>query len=509
MNRIMRVLSIMLVAVVMCAAAMADAMPTVGVQKAYLNEDNQLQVVVHSTIEEADDSEACRVELDQQRMAITDIDDYWKTELGTSWLFLTDTASVSTNKGQEPVTALLEGLISNMDENDNAAVISTGKTFSDIRLTEDKNSLLAEVKEMRMDSNVNTLYATIRDAVVYLDMQADVRPHASLVIISSGATDSEEGMTISELQKIVEDANITVYTVAFSTESSDALNDYTSLSRSGCGGMSIKMPTKSNAGDIVKQIRDNERQFRLMTAELPEAAGQKLTVYVPHNDKYLEDSITLNVKLQENIAAAIAAKQAPISEASAEPNVEPTPEISMEPTAEPTAVPGPTIIDTLKENAVMLIIGGVCVVLLIVVIVLLASGRKQKPAANQNQGENTPIPDAPPVVIGETEIDEPRSASTQITLMQVGGAGNVCFRGELKEQLIVGRQGDIAIDLNDPKISRQHFILRSVAGMVIIENMGRNGTRVNNVEIRQAVEVHQQDIITIGNTSFKISWMRY
>lgn len=282
MKRIARILSVLCIVCLLCAVAQADTMSRISVQDAFLGEGSELKVIVHSTLDEARNPEECFAELDEQRVAIKGVQPYAETGEGTSWVFLTDTATVSTDGGAEPIKASLGGLIANMKDGDNAVLVSTGMSFEGLELISDKNALNEQIEKMASSAN-QTLYATISEAVTFLTTQSDVRPHACIVILSSGKTDSEEGMTLAELQEAIADANVTVYTVAFTTEDSDALTDYFTLARNGCGGTSIKVPIKPEVEEVITPIVENENRFYMMTTAPLTTTGEKLKVYVSCN----------------------------------------------------------------------------------------------------------------------------------------------------------------------------------------------------------------------------------
>lgn len=148
---------------------------------------------------------------------------------------------------------------------------------------------------------------------------------------------------------------------------------------------------------------------------------------------------------------------------------------------------------------------------LLVVIVICAVILSRRSAKKKREAAEVLVPDVPSVLEGETEIeDAPKASVTMVSLTVLGK--EKCFKGEMKDRLVVGRSPEpdgIRIDLDDEKMSRSHFVLRNVAGVLFIENVGKNGTYVNNVKISQVVEVHQQDVITIGTTNLKISWIAY
>lgn len=67
--------------------------------------------------------------------------------------------------------------------------------------------------------------------------------------------------------------------------------------------------------------------------------------------------------------------------------------------------------------------------------------------------------------------------------------------------LTIGRGPDNWLCPIDPALSRQHAVIRSSAGRLIIEDLGtRNGTRVNGEKIDEAAPLRAGDVVELGAT---------
>ena len=60
--------------------------------------------------------------------------------------------------------------------------------------------------------------------------------------------------------------------------------------------------------------------------------------------------------------------------------------------------------------------------------------------------------------------------------------------------------------LIDPKISGAHLRLRYTDGVLIAEDISRNGTNVNGVRIQHPAVLNRRDVLTMGSTQFQITW---
>jgi pSer/pThr/pTyr-binding forkhead associated (FHA) protein len=71
---------------------------------------------------------------------------------------------------------------------------------------------------------------------------------------------------------------------------------------------------------------------------------------------------------------------------------------------------------------------------------------------------------------------------------------------------VVGRGGDVHLQLCDIGVSRRHAALHSVAGQLILEDLGScNGTYVNGHRISEPVALHCGDEIQLGPCELRVS----
>ena len=74
----------------------------------------------------------------------------------------------------------------------------------------------------------------------------------------------------------------------------------------------------------------------------------------------------------------------------------------------------------------------------------------------------------------------------------------------LGERIVLGRNADCQIVINLPAVSREHALIRLVNGDYWIEDLGsRNGTLVNNREIRERTRLAGSDQIKICDSLYQ------
>jgi hypothetical protein len=92
-------------------------------------------------------------------------------------------------------------------------------------------------------------------------------------------------------------------------------------------------------------------------------------------------------------------------------------------------------------------------------------------------------------------------------LVVTGGPGSG-LRVELDGELVVGREAE-GLTIDDPELSRRHAVLRTIDGVVEIEDLGsRNGTLVNGLRIEAPTRVGNDDAITVGRTTLTVELPR-
>jgi pSer/pThr/pTyr-binding forkhead associated (FHA) protein len=70
---------------------------------------------------------------------------------------------------------------------------------------------------------------------------------------------------------------------------------------------------------------------------------------------------------------------------------------------------------------------------------------------------------------------------------------------------VIGRSRDCDLALEDPLVSRRHACFRWRNGSLLIEDLGsRNGVKVNQARITEAVELKLGDVVSIGGQSFVV-----
>jgi len=540
MKKLVRIMALMLV-LMLSSVCFAAGETDFVVQRVTVDDD--IKVVLYSAYASELNPNTLDITLDGQSVKAKSVKPYSVNSVtkrdNTTWLFIVDTSVVSTNYGNEAVTATLDFLIGNMVYGDNGAVICTGTSYDSIVL-KSAGKLSSDIKSMVLNESVTPLNDTVSNAITFAKSHEDVKPRVCIVVISNGENTDENGQTNYELMDLIEGTDITVYTVAFTNDANSAnVNAFGALARKSCGGIHIvgnpNTPNKeardAEGKRIADEIADNESKFVVITIDPASqgVTGTKLCISAKINGFNMKAEMDV-----EAIPLAPAVTDDTDTDATAEPDSDTTAEPGSDETedADNTEEITDDSGDDKKEYPfdinTMIIVGGALAAIVIIGIIIIIATRKPRRSAAIDGDDGPPenpenlVPDVNDNIMpingnisgnnngyNPTIPDDEAETGVEVTLSVVDAGKSGIYTAMIGNGLIVGRNGeicDITIE-DDGKISGRHMLIKQENDMIIVEDCGsRNGTRVNGNRIDRPTIMHQQDIITIGVTSLKITW---
>ena len=390
---------------------------------------------------------------------------------GTSWIFMVDTSTVSTEYGSAPIIKTLKGLIDGMGVNDNGLVCNPSTMIASRSLSS-KTDLASMSNEKLMETNANnpvSLSSAVSAAINYLGTSSQTKNHTALVIISSGNPQGETEASLNSLSPQIQQAKTTVYSVAYTAANpnQNMLQVYLGLGKGSTGGKGIQQPASGkdkSAEEVLGQIAANEEHFKTISvqvpAETPLTSANNLTVSI----KGLAPT-TISYAIPTEIASQL--------------------EIKVE-------EPGPD--SFWEEYKMYIIIGGSALILIVAALIIILSVTRKK------KKEIVEVDDAPPPPPVNREVRVTLTREEDGEQFSTVTKGGIC---------VVGRSSDADIPLPDPnmKISREHMQLSYENGIVMLADLGsRNHTFVNGIMVNRKTVMQQGDIIRMGDTEFRISW---
>lgn len=94
-----------------------------------------------------------------------------------------------------------------------------------------------------------------------------------------------------------------------------------------------------------------------------------------------------------------------------------------------------------------------------------------------------------------------------LCLIPLLGPGLSGMRVITQREMVIGRQPGVDLLVRDPRVSRQHCkIVLTDAGPKIVDLDSRNGTFVNDVQVKETY-LNDSDLIRVGDTVFRIRYV--
>ena len=275
MKAMKRILVLVVALSLLMAAALAEVsiIPagTSFIQNMAVTSENTFDLTMYETSGNLDTNNIS-VSIDGRDMSVI------SANTGTSWIFMVDTSTVSTEFGNAPVIKTLKGLIDGMGVNDNGLVCNP-TTMIASRSLSSKTDLGSMSNEKLMETNANnpaSLSSAVNAAINYLESSSQAKNHTALVIISDGNPKDETEASLNSLIPQIQQARTTIYSVAYTSAkpNQNMLQVYLGLGKTSKGGSAIQQAASSKdraAEEVLRQIAANEQNFKNITVQIPGA----------------------------------------------------------------------------------------------------------------------------------------------------------------------------------------------------------------------------------------------
>lgn len=539
---VMLVLSFMLT-----GTAIAEDNLSLAIQDVILHEDGSMDLIIYAPLQDDLASSNLTLSIDGQTVPVDSVKSFSNADFSTTWLILSDRSTVGATKG---LKALVSGVIDMMAVGDNAGIIVTGNSYDQIALSEDQVSLktLIESDLLKKNYQDRNLNATISSAIQYLNQFSQVRERACLVIISNGENTDETGMTAEELQQIVKENNITIYTFTFQEDSprKTLINQFEALARLSCGGIATSVRSNANEATALESLagmQANERYFRVVSCNPAVAGikGREISLSLNEGDFTVTASTYLTSDQEQEYSQIFAALNTPV------PTEAPTEVPTQAPTKAPTSTPSATPTSALTASptkapgssnvaASMPIVFGVVAAAIVLLLILLTSKKKKvgaKDETKSDESKDSAVLEGQKEGTGPEEgkkdsgvvevkkskeiIDTPEEANPpkallQVTLTSCDRGNSAVYQGDMGKELIIGRdpkRAKLLSNCPDSSISGIHLRLIYEDGLMKARDISRNGTFINGKRMVDSVILHSGDTIKMANSTFTITWKMY
>jgi len=535
MKTTQRIVGILLALLLLVCPALAEVRLTsevvssevlrLNIQHAEVGEQGDVSLLYYNSLGDAN-KEAITLRVAGQNVPLSNIERY---NGGTAWVLMVDTATVGTDRNDEPVRNTLRQLIENMGPSDEVAIIKTGDTggnydleMRDYYLDNDAKRLKEAYGKLKINDKVTNMYQTMGVALDFLTAQNSSYRHTTLVVVSSGGTENQTNMSYDDLKAKIGSSKTTVYTVAYKKDddNTNRLERFSSLAQASCGGFGVRERYNEDADAVTKDINENERCFFTATAnpseDITEALQGMQGETLESAVKALDEVKDLALCSANGVESAWPIDEEQWNLIRSKINIEPTP-----PPPPIPQTPWEKIVSFLKDNLTV-VIACIAAVILLAIVLVVFSRRGKKP---EDVPPTPAIEDNGPPDVPEDLSHKDRDDSGEITdivtekmiveITQVGDNSD-SWAYEMKNDIMTfGRKSDdakekpdLAIKTNDKMMSRIHIQLQYKEGRMIVRDMSSNGTKVNNKIVMRPTALHQQDILTMGENDYRIVWWR-
>ena len=544
-------IGILVISLMMAASVGAEdsSSLSLSIQDVIIHDDGRLDIIVYAPAQSELSVSGLSLSVDGQTVPVDSVEALSNAGISTTGMILSDRSAVGATKG---LKALASGIIDMMKAGDNAGIAVTGNGHEQMALSEDQVSLktLIESDLLKRNYQERNLNATIAAAIRYLNQYNQVRDHACLVIISNGENTNETGMTTEELQQIIKENKVTIYTFTFEEEKprTALINQFEALARLSCGGIATSIrhnASEATVVELLEGIRENERQFRVISCNpaVSGAMGREITLSFANGDYTVTASSQLTAEEEAEYSRIFAAINPPIEKSTpsakpaltptAEPTSTPTAKLSPTPTGAPTAAPSANVSSTSTMDSkstsliplMPIVIGGIVVVFILLLVLLNIKKRKKiiiKEEASHNEdvmesevkenAGNEDITDIKSEAINDKEIQKLSKAVLRVTLTPCNENNSAVYQADMVNEMIIGRdpkRAKMLINYPDLSISGMHLRLSYENDIMKAKDISRNGTFINGKRIQNSVVLNSGDQITMANSAFIITWHVY
>ncbi len=504
------ILVVMMLAVGIGTAAAENEM---HLQSVIFQEDGTLDLVVAVPSTENLQPADFKVVANKEVVAASSVYSIGRSDVVTSWVFVLD---ISMNQRFEESKNTISELISLLPEKDQFALMTAGMSAGELRWSSNKTEVKNQVKALERNGKATALNAAVAEVVAMLENQSPAPDRACVVVISNGENNDVTGMTQNELVENISNSHVAVYTLALqkSEPNSTKVSNYGAYARAGEGGAEIILKNSDkDAASHANQVMQNELNYRVIKVaneNLPEEISSFAV-------SFQEGAVALSDEYQLSTVRQLAYEAWMNVHRSQQPVVTPDPTGAVTPTPKPTPTPTPTptpvprfdldeLIKWLESNMVYILAG--LLVVLLILLVTLKRGKKVTVIDDTPDVKPDVKPDKPEEDddSGVTVVDT-NSIKLLIKLTRTND-GSV-HAVTMNDSITVGREGGKAnlVITGDDKMSRVHAKISMIRGAIVLENLSEtNGTYVNGKKIDRPVQLHQQDVLKMGENYYQISW---
>lgn len=452
-------------------------------------------------------------------------------------VFLVD-ASGSMGNYETIIKDFIRGCVKNKEENEYFYFAKFGSTFTPTYLIEDENDryeLDEQIDRFSFTDKASYIYDNLKAAVEKLENDRNIC-YKRIVIFTDGVENSKEGITSKEVEMVLANRSVQLYTVTFvNSKNVEQIKNVATLARM-TGGEDIQLDGKADgtvSADTIRKKLGSVYQLELEPNEKMCDGGIRPVIIAEGAENVVLDMRmpTSSEPIQEETETVTTKKSDTDSDDDADTGSDSDSEEDKseeeeteETTAVTTAASGGIFSDS-KLLIVYILIGVAVLGIALAVIVMIISRRKAMQYYNDDQDEPEDFGSSETVEIGgateilssnyaapsdATEILYVDNNSTTVILSDVQNRGRI-FESVLRrgDEMIVGRDAskcNKVIDY-DKSVSGRHCRIYLDSGdRVMVEDMrSSNHTFLNDKEIFEPQQIQSGDELRLGRVKLEVS----
>ncbi len=409
---------------------------------------------------------------------------------GIGYIFLVDVSKSLKPKQFDQIRNALAQWIEKMADKDRAAVVSFGESVKTLQdFTADKSLLKTKINELVLtDVHTRLNEGLIRALDLGRRDDVDLPRRRVIVTLTDGIADAAGGSTREDAMARIKEEPVPIYAIGLAAASVSAAEKDKGFKTLGAfahasGGFFIAAG-HSPLDKIYAELHGRIHESSLLMLECPTCPGDGR-------------AYPLRVKLQADNRVLTATSEVRLS-----PQVVP-------PVATSTAPSEKSVVTPLW---VWFAGGGFLIASLFFWVIRRKKAKLQYQQADQAQSDA--VPGVPPVDVSIDSVAISMSPSRPgIPLRLTAVSGSHHGREWLTEvgvETIIGRsaQCDVVID-DDSEVSSRNSVLSYEGGLLFVEDLGsKNGTSINGSPITGRRRVGDGDLILVGRTELRITFVK-
>ena len=483
--------------------------------EAYQTERGTLKIYLNHT--GVMDWECYEVQIGNEMLEVQDVSTVKAMDEGMTYVCIVDNSGSLDDTRAEQIRTFLTELNQNKEDTDSICFILAGSEIKQSAYQTDMDAIQTEIDAIQPEDAWTNLYKGIDVAVQSLTSSKEAHNKKCIVILSDGAEESENGITIEEVYDHIEESHVPVYTVALISDKTELeraklLGSF--ARRSGGGKHFTPFVDGTTMEQVSAAIRSDMEQGTVLTVSVDalQEQGQSQTLEVTCQTKtaIYRDMVT-------DVDRAWISHTQEATGMDAE---------SPEEIVTATATEAGTQ-NTEHSPVSPLLIGGLAgiVVLVIVLVILLLRRRHAAEECEAEMDTKNNTQESPPVeqknvqeegksktaAVPDNQKQEKRvSEAFHIQMVRMGNEKDGELEFDMQDSVTIGRGGRSQIKLTkDALLSGEHCrFTRNGSNLYLEDLQSTNGTYVNGVPIRQTMKLEQDDVILIGSYEYRIRYKK-